>query len=99
PRGPAGKPVCRNTALAKVTCSLLFAPGTWVIESPSTTASYTLSRDHIVYARGTARLGGKRSVRAALRDTRHLRAGRYLLTVRLTNRRHRMTARLVVTVR
>jgi hypothetical protein len=99
PRGPAGKPVCRNTALARVTCSLLFAPGTWVIESAGTSASYTLSRGHIVYARGTSRLGGKRSVRAALRDTRHLPAGRYVLTVRLTDGRHRMTTRLVVTVR
>jgi N-acetylneuraminic acid mutarotase len=99
PQGPPGKPVCRNTALARVTCSLLFAPGTWVIDGTGTTASYTLSRDRVVYAHGTARLGAKRSVVAALHATRHLAAGRYVLTVRLVNGRHRMTARIIVTLR
>jgi hypothetical protein len=82
-----------------VTCSLLFAPGTWVIDSGTTTAAYTLARDGTVYARGTERLRGKRSVNLPLHATRRLRSGRYLLTIRLSNGRHRMTARLVVTVR
>jgi hypothetical protein len=82
-----------------VTCSLLFAPGTWVIEGAGTTASYTLSRDRTVYAHGTAHLRAKRSVVAALHATRNLPAGRYMLTVRLANGKHRKTVRFVVTVR
>lgn len=89
--------MCRNTELAKVTCALLFAPGTWSVSG--TTVSYALSRDHLVYARGAMRLGSRRAVQLPLKATRRLRSGRYLLTLELSRGGRRTAARLFVTVR
>ena len=99
PQGPAGKIVCRDTRAAIVTCNLLFAPGTWAVAGPATIAHYTLSRGHTIYARGTERLGPSRSLRLAFRTTRHLRTGRYVLTVRLSRAGHQLTIRNLLILR
>lgn len=99
PQGPPGKVICRNTRSAIVTCDRLFVPGTWVIGGSATTARYTLSRGHTIYARGTQRLGTRRSLRLAFRTTRHLHTGRYVLTIRLSSAGHRLTLRRLVILR
>ncbi len=81
PRGPAGTIVCRNTSLARLSCSLLFAPGTW-------SAQTTNAQFQIVH--GTRRVAyGKALItrqRITVRALPRLRPGRYVLVV--TARRH-----------
>jgi hypothetical protein len=84
PTGPAGQIVCRNTAVAKATCQILFAPGTWRTGS---TARYSVRRGHKVIARGSRHLVGRRLV---VRLAHRLRPGRYRVTV-TTGRGHSVT--------
>jgi hypothetical protein len=76
PAGPAGQVVCRNTAVARATCQILFAPGTW---TTGATAHYTVRRGRIVVARGNGRIGAHGRLR--IRVARRLRSGRYRVTV------------------
>jgi collagen type VII alpha len=81
--GPAGQIVCRNTTVAKATCQILFAPGTWT--TSSVMARYTVRRGHTVIARGSVRVAGRRLV---VRLAHHLRPGRYRVTVTTGRGRH-----------
>ena len=88
PQGPAGTIVCRNTSLARLSCSLLFAPGTW-------SAQTTHVQFQIVH--GTRRVAhGKALItprRITVRALPRLRPGRYMLIV--TARRHGHTRVLI----
>jgi hypothetical protein len=86
PAGPAGKIACRNTAVAKVTCQILFAPGTWTTSRTATRARYTVRRGNRVIARGTRRVDGHGRLRVRL--PHGLRRGRYRVTVTVRRGRH-----------
>ena len=77
---------------------MLIAPAAWKLAA-TTTAHYTLTHGRILYARGSARLARGGTTRLVLRATRHLRPGRYQLTVQLTSGRHHMVLRRAVTIR
>src|SRR5205085_55273 len=94
--GPAGRIVCRNTAAARATCQILFAPATWTTGSTATTARYTLRRGHTVVARGSGRVAGRRLV---VRLAHGLRPGRYRVTVTAGRGRHAHALAQTVTVR
>jgi hypothetical protein len=96
PAGPAGQIVCRNTALAKATCQILFAPGTWTTSPAATTAHYTVRRGHTLIARGTQRIG--RDGRLRVRLARGLRPGRYRVTVTVGRGRHAHSLTRTVTI-
>jgi Ca2+-binding RTX toxin-like protein len=91
PAGPAGQVVCRNTATARATCTLLFAPGTWITQGGTLIVHATLTRGHTIYAlshqRGLQRLTTVR-LRATHPRTQPLTHGRYKLTVRVTDMKH-----------
>ncbi len=95
PAGPAGQVVCRNTAVAKATCQILFAPGTWTTSSAATTARYTIRRGHTVVARGSRRIAGHRLL---VRLAHGLRPGRYRVTVTVGRGRHAHSLTQTVTV-
>jgi hypothetical protein len=78
--------------VAKAACEILFAPGTWT--TGATTVRYTVRRGHTVVARGARRMTGRRLV---VRLARHLRPGRY--TVTIAGDRHTRALRRTVTVR
>jgi Collagen triple helix repeat (20 copies) len=81
PRGPAGTIVCRNTSLARLWCSFLFAPGTW--SAQTTSAQFRIMRGTRSVAHGTT-LVTRRGI--TLRALPRLRPGRYMLLV--TARQH-----------
>jgi hypothetical protein len=84
--------VCRNTAVAKATCQILFAPGTWTTSSTATIARYTVRHGRTVIARGSRRMSGHRLV---VRLAHGLRPGRYRITV-TTGRGHTLTQTVTV---
>jgi hypothetical protein len=88
--------VCRNNALAKATCRILFAPGTWTTGSTATWARYTLRHGHKVIARGSRRMAGRRLV---VRLSHRLRHGRYRITVTTGHGRHAHSLTRTVKVR
>jgi hypothetical protein len=92
PAGPAGQIVCRNNALAKATCQILFAPGTWTTSATARTARYVVRHGHHVIARGFRHVAGRRLVLRL-----GLRHGRYHLTVTTGHGRH--THSLTQTIR
>jgi hypothetical protein len=89
--------VCRNNVAARLVCDQLFQPGTWTVAGLAGTASVSLSRHGVIYARGTARLRAGRVISVHLRALRHTGAGRYRLTLRL--RRQGATVRVIRIVR
>jgi hypothetical protein len=95
PAGPAGQIVCRNTVVAKATCEILFAPGTWKPGSSATTARYTIRRGHTVIARGTRRMTGRRLV---VRLAHGLRPGRYRITATTGRGRHAHSTTQTITI-
>jgi Collagen triple helix repeat (20 copies) len=98
PAGPAGKVVCRNNAVARALCDLLFVPGTWtVIPGMAGDVKVVLSRGNVSYARGSAYVRGGRVVSLHLRMVRLGPAGRYRLT--LTFRAHGAQVRVTRVVR
>ena len=98
PQGPAGVVICRNSALAKATCALLFPAGTWTVGVSAATDTYTLTRNHRTYATGTVRI--RRGHRAVLRlkPGTQLPRGRYVLTI-LVGRKHHQPVRMRETIR
>jgi hypothetical protein len=88
--------VCRNTALARATCQILFAPGTWTTGSTSKWARYTVRHGHKVVARGSRRVAHHRLV---LRLSHRLRPGHYRITVTTGRGRHAHSHTRTVTVR
>jgi hypothetical protein len=62
--------------VARATCQILFAPGTW---TTGATARYTVRRGGTVVARGNGRIGAHGRLR--IRVARRLRSGRYRVTV------------------
>jgi hypothetical protein len=82
--------------VAKVTCQILFAPGTWTTSPTATTARYTVRRGHTVIARGTRRIAGRRLV---VRLSHGLRPGRYRITVTVGRGRHAHSFTRTVRVR
>lgn len=80
PRGPAGRITCRNTAVARLLCDVLFAPGTWQPGDSAGAARFTLSRAGRVHARGRATVDRNGRSRVRLRKVRR---GTYVLTVRV----------------
>lgn len=82
PQGPAGQVICRDTAAARAVCTITFAPGTWKVAGTATTANYRVLRGGRVVARGHRR--ARRHLRISL--PRRLRAGRYVLEVRVGRR-------------
>jgi hypothetical protein len=93
PAGPAGQVVCRNTAVAKATCQILFAPGTWT----AATAHFTIRRGHTLVARGTRRIDAHGRLRVRL--ARKLRPGRYRVTVTVGRGHHAQSLTRMVTIR
>ncbi len=85
--------MCRNTALAKLTCAAIFQPGSYVTGPGAGTASFTLSRGSVLYARGVQRIHASQAepITFRLDEVRHVRAGRYRLTMRITSRRAHLT--------
>jgi virginiamycin B lyase len=78
PAGPAGTVVCRNTSLAKLTCSLVLAPGNWTAPRASVTDSFRISRAGHTLTHGRVRLTRGR---ITIRSLGRLRRGRYTLTI------------------
>jgi hypothetical protein len=85
--------VCRNTVVAKATCQILFAPGTWT----TTTAHFTIRRGHRLIARGTRRIDAHGRLRVRLAGG--MRPGRYRVTVTVGHGRHAQSLSRTVTVR
>jgi hypothetical protein len=80
PQGAAGQVICRDTATARNVCNVLFAPGTWKLASATATiARYRVLRGTRVVARGRRHAQRHLSIRLP----RRLRAGRYVLEVRI----------------
>jgi hypothetical protein len=99
PQGPAGQVVCRNTAAVKLTCDLIFQPGTWKVAGAASAARASLSRNRRAYARGTARITrGEKTVRIRLATLRRMRPGTYLLKVTLGSGKHQRVLRQTVHV-
>ena len=93
PQGPPGAVVCKNTPFAHLLCSQLFATRTFTFApGMSSDASFTLTRDRMLFARGTLRLHRGRIVKVRLHTLRRVPAGRYTLTIRA----HQRGASLVV---
>jgi hypothetical protein len=102
PAGPAGQVICRNTAAAKVACDALFPPGTWKTVAAAADAGVTVSRNHRVYARGTASVSGtRRRVRVHLHliQLHRLNRGRYVLTVTIGSGRAARVIRQTIQIR
>jgi hypothetical protein len=83
PQGAAGQVTCRNTLAARVLCDAMFAPGTWKAAGTATAARFTLSRGGRVYARGRATVNRRGHARVRLGTLRKVRAGTYVLTIRV----------------
>jgi hypothetical protein len=99
PQGPPGAVVCKNTLFAHLLCNQLFAAGTFTFApAMSRDATFTLTKDRLLFARGTLRLHHGRIVRVQLRTLRHVGAGRYLLTIRAHERRAPMVVSRTVRV-
>jgi hypothetical protein len=81
--------------VAKATCQILFAPGTWTTSSTAMTARYTVRRGHTVIAHGSRRVAGRRLV---LRLAHGLRPGRYRVTVTTGRGRNAHSLTQTVTV-
>ncbi len=84
--GPPGTIVCNNNIVARVICSVLFAPGTFKSASKVHAAFYRLTHGHRVVAQGRASIENNR---VALRALPHLRHGSYRLTISTGRARHR----------
>ena len=97
PAGPAGKVICSNTTVARVTCSILFAPGTWTVATSAQLAQFTImhGRRAVIHGRVEIRHGG-----VALHHIHGLRPGTYRLTVTI-RRDHRtiLLTRMRFTIR
>ena len=93
PRGPAGQPVCRLSPAAQAICKLLFVPGTWKM---GRRASYTVSRNRVVYARGSVSVSRTRRVTMSMDVIRRLSAGTYVLRLRILRERHHATVRRTI---
>jgi hypothetical protein len=99
PQGPPGMPVCRNKLVTILACDALFVPGTWTVGSKPLHAVDTLSRGHVVYARGTGTVAPSGRLAVRLHKLRRVDRGRYTLTVRLTGHGMNVTIRRTVTIR
>jgi hypothetical protein len=82
--------------VAKATCQILFAPGTWTTSATAKIARVTVRRGHTVVARGSQRVAGPR---LRIRLAHRLRPGRYLVTVTVGRGRHAHSLTQTVTVR
>jgi virginiamycin B lyase len=97
PPGPAGKIVCQSNLAAQFLCSITFAPGTWTTQLHTAADRYRLSRDGRTIATGMIKL---RRGRVTIKPRRHLRPGRYLLTITSGSGRHTRTVlRHTITIR
>jgi hypothetical protein len=71
PPGPPGKPVCKNTALAKLICNELFVPEPFITADTHYRATYVLRRGHKIYARrSSARVQPSKRPAFSLRTVR-----------------------------
>jgi N-acetylneuraminic acid mutarotase len=92
PPGPAGKVICRDNIVARATCTLLFAAGTWTVQADKLAVTASLARGHVTYA--TAKRRGLGQVTKLTFTVTHPRRrplahGRYELTLSVTDSRHR----------
>jgi hypothetical protein len=99
PQGPPGQPACQASGSTNLTCVVLIAPATWKITRSSATLRYTLMQGQTVYAHGSQVLRRDGTARIVLHSRRHLRAGRYRLTLQLTSGRHHLLISRSVTIR
>jgi RTX calcium-binding nonapeptide repeat (4 copies) len=97
PQGPPGAPgiVCGRATSVRVSCTLLFGSGSWTARASRLSAVATLSRGRVIYAQSRWR-GLRRSTRVTFqaKDRRKhpLKHGRYKLTLRVSDSRHRVQA-------
>ncbi len=85
PAGPAGQVVCRTTLLARILCTLEFAPGKWRASSSVVHASYRIRHAGRIVATGRLTITRGRIARVSIG---RLRRGHYSLLVTVGRGRH-----------